>query len=734
MSYPLQYPHNPPTSLSLPDHYTAPPPAHVASPLATATPPPAPLRPTHSHPSVDPYIPASPHTKRPPTNSQDEAIASPPKRVKLEDDPSSLPPPLQRLPTSLLYLTLAQSLHTAALSLLPNSSSAATSLFQRYLRAEVALLRKVLERSEGGKVELEARLRLLDVLDMCQGTDSEASRVASKGTSLSQSHPNLHPYYPHFLLTPTATTNPKFTRTTLKRALSSITPSTSSSATTYYTLSLYLSTISDFTSAINTLKDVERVAAQRGDASILWTTKILLAWRCISDSRPDVASPYISEIANRWWGSEAEAYHSRTFASPEEKKSAEVELAKLPKPEEIDVPRALKVMFIVVYCLFWADKGGVKRAKERLKEAHGLLDEKEVGEEEAKGVCEIRVGTEGDAVRLKLDPRSTLYSFAFLVSVAIHRDPFGKKPRALLFADEGLRLVNNKLSGLEALPSSLLPHQQTLHLTTLVRLKLHLHLLSTELHLMRSAFSLTSSHLNEAISTARTFGLFDEFASRIALDWGLFAVVKGDNEEAVSSFETVMQLEEPSSELYAIASLSKTLLGVSMGVPPSSLALPPSSTPSVNTDLPPNLSLLMDVTRALTADAITESKKHLSSALNTANEGARNHSKCLLLALLANVFLCTRNDQAQKMLSASLHIARGMSARVPSSDPDKKGEENVGNAKLGLWVGERLLEGYKKEAQGKTTKIQDQETLNEVHRRVVDKEKGELEKMSAEWK
>lgn len=61
-----------------------------------------------------------------------------------------------------------------------------------------------------------------------------------------------------------------------------------------------------------------------------------------------------------------------------------------------------------------------------------------------------------------------MYAFAFLVSVvrlfvlsawlniltkllhqAVHRDPFGSKPRSTLFANEGLRTIDAKLSGSE---------------------------------------------------------------------------------------------------------------------------------------------------------------------------------------------------------------------------------------------------------------------------------------------
>lgn len=66
---------------------------------------------------------------------------------------------------------------------------------------------------------------------------------------------------------------------------------------------------------------------------------------------------------------------------------------------------------------------------------------------------------------LATTPRQVMYAFAFLVSAvrlscprcapelmriqAVHRDPFGTKPRAKLFATEGLRVMNKMLFGQE---------------------------------------------------------------------------------------------------------------------------------------------------------------------------------------------------------------------------------------------------------------------------------------------
>lgn len=127
---------------------------------------------------------------------------------------------------------------------------------------------------------------------------------------------------------------------------------------------------------------------------------------------------------------------------------------------------------------------------------------------------------------------------------------------------------------------------------------------------------------------------------------------------------------------------------------PNSDAAPPSS-------VPPSLQLVAHFVQALTKGEITKAKQHLSTALTLANTTSSNHAKCLMLALLANLFLWTRNDQASKMLNAAFLINKGMAARTPvpgsgtagssQGAQSSPGDEVVGAAKLGLWVGERLL-------------------------------------------
>lgn len=238
-----------------------------------------------------------------------------------------------------------------------------------------------------------------------------------------------------------------------------------------------------------------------------------------------------------------------------------------------------------------------------------------------------------------------------------------------------------------ALPRSLSPTSILTTLSSLAQTKLHLHLFSAELAIMRSSPPTALTHLESAITCARTHYLFPEWSSRITLVWGLMAVLKGDEEEAEDCFEVVRWGEDeaafssnsnssttassssppkmsrsssshrsPKSSLWILASFSLLLLRLSLKTKTSQSALAAeilSSLPPPGT-ITPDLMLVAEVLKALTKGEIIKAKAHLSAALGLANEGMRNHAKALLLALLANLFLFTRNDQVCFSLFLSL--------------------------------------------------------------------------------
>lgn len=155
-----------------------------------------------------------------------EQRGSPKKRARFDasvlEQPQDEPMPLatteqaavalKDLPLPLLLLTLAQACHSSALSLHPvlsrrPSTAAGSNSHQRYaqawlsytrlIAAAIALLRKVVELTQGGaggegaaggRMELRARLMLAEVLALCdQSARAEREKMASRGVSPSSS-------------------------------------------------------------------------------------------------------------------------------------------------------------------------------------------------------------------------------------------------------------------------------------------------------------------------------------------------------------------------------------------------------------------------------------------------------------------------------------------------------------------------------------------------------------------
>jgi hypothetical protein len=273
---------------------------------------------------------------------------------------------------------------------------------------------------------------------------------------------------------------------------------------------------------------------------------------------------------------------------------------------------------------------------------------------------------------------------------AVHRDPFGSKPRSILFADEGLKMMDAKLKGAEgesrrrrrrdltltslssALSSALAPADVLPALKSIAKMKVHLHLFLASLHLMRSSFPLAASHAASALRTSRQYpGLWEVFQVRIVLIKGLLAQALDDNERAIKCFEVCIAIAGSQVE-GTLAKVSILILKISAGatVRLSSSASTPASAESTylsslassiiqisqQASSPPSLVFLGEFVQALTKGEITKAKQHLSNALNGANAQGANHAKALMLALLGNLFACTRNDQVRS-LSLSLSVA-----------------------------------------------------------------------------
>lgn len=224
------------------------------------------------------------------------------------------------------------------------------------------------------------------------------SQIAAAGK-----HPNLSPYLPPLFalqasLPPvcsstTPSSHLKFAKSTLKRALASTSPT--AFPEWIYQFHLQLSSLcaqaGDFSGALVALRDVERVASARGDQSVVWAMRVLVARMTLGEGKSTVAREAVGEVA-AWMGLEM-------VEPPAEDKSKGKEKEDTRELNEVlEVPlrllgRQLVIEFVLVYCLFQVREGHSKLAKDKLKVAHQLLDEKELEEGELEGWTRVRISS-----------------------------------------------------------------------------------------------------------------------------------------------------------------------------------------------------------------------------------------------------------------------------------------------------------------------------------------------------
>ncbi|GJN87103.1 hypothetical protein Rhopal_000048-T1 [Rhodotorula paludigena] len=717
---------------------------------------------------------------------------SPTKRRKVEPAPSSLPPcldagsasspagaavgqasgehiPLQtRVPAPVTLLALAVSLRATAQSLLPSlakrpSSASASSQaryaqsYAEYVRAAmgaVAVLRAAVQLTagasefSGGRVELRANAMLGETLvDLYEGSGNEKVVAPEAEKAVSRAHPSLAPYVPPVTLLQLRlslfSSKPlKFIRTTLRRLITSLTSSTPSpalSAATYaahaLTASIPGATVEEKLSAWATVHDL---AQQRGDEQVRVVAALGEA-RLALDAEDYVRASQALGGVHTLLGVDVEGEAQK----------------------RVWAPRLLKVQYRLLYCLLKSQVGEAKAARDMLKSTHKLLDAvvATTGGEDA-----------GDEVTFKIPSQSEMYTFAFLASAALyHHEPSGKSPRAQLFGEEGIRIVDQKLNGREvSLPVTSLPAIST-SLRRHAALKTRLHLILSALGTMRSAYSDAEKHVHFALHAARAYASSGDTLVktqiRATLEWAQVRIARAardgvDEREAETALEGVLAAieaaiegsdkgggvrgaggaqDDPSPQLVHlqhVAMLSLLLLRMSAlpdvltsaPLTPTATLLRTLTAPSVSAPSASAASRLVSaLATALSVPSITASKTALSSALSLTNSMQAMHARAGVLALLGNVFLWTREGEAQKMLHSALRLAQafGNPAQRSVSLDDGQAALPVGHARLSLWLGEKLLESYRVESRpppDAAQRIAAQERANSACRRMLEVE------------
>ncbi|GAA5866859.1 hypothetical protein JCM3774_001824, partial [Rhodotorula dairenensis] len=747
--------------------------------------------------------PAPLHSR--PSLERADADGSPTKRRRLDPQPTSAhaqdrprddsngrgPTALRAMPVHLTLWALASSLRSSARQLLPllakRPSSTSPTSQQRYshtwsayvqqtaaaiaaLRAAVKVTARTSE-TKGTRTELRAQAMLAEALiDTYEGTGdeakiaSEADGAITRALAISSSHLSLSAYTTPLTLLQLrlalAVNKPlKFIRTSLKRLIASLSPASTGGATTMSTPANLAATFHALAFPARFEPAPSSCPSSHGGASVAGSTHdALAAWRSVRELANETGQLHVWVVAAL-----AETRLVLLTGGLGELSTVLLLLEALHPYLGVDAanppsvtpafPRSLQVMYRLLYCLVKSQTGDVKEAKAMLKVAHKMLD-LDLDPVERAEPDRVRIPIVGSTepkqrnveLAIQVPPHHVLYTFAFLVSSVVHFDPYGKNPRAILFAEEGIRALEGRLNGRETLPLVRSVAAISTHLRKAVPSIVRLHLNLASLATMRSSYAEAERHLLEAVNLVRSFasagsdqpGMWanDLATDQILLGWAQVRIARAaregaDEVEAREALEAVLWRTENSrkedADVYPVSTMTMTRRNAALAMlllrlsdegatstfsasqdpvirslldtirhhaPSRAGAAPPSA--ATTDDLCAHSKLMSALASALTETTITASKTALSDALTLANSMQANYARVGILALLANVFLYTRDREAQKMLASALKLAQQMGAPeqrsciVPTQD-DQTGPVVVGNARLALWSGERLL-------------------------------------------
>lgn len=100
----------------------------------------------------------------------------------------------------------------------------------------------------------------------------------------------------------------------------------------------------------------------------------------------------------------------------------------------------------------------------------------------------------------------------------------------------------------------------------------------------------------------------------------------------------------------------------------------------------------------------------MKHSLELATRSQDNHLRAVILALISAHYFHTAGDHALTMLQTCEQLAAGLGA-PPTKGATGPASASVGNAPLGLWVGEKFLELYKRA--GRDQRAQKQAAANQ---------------------
>lgn len=220
----------------------------------------------------------------------------------------------------------------------------------------------------------------------------------------------------------------------------------------------------DYNSASAALGDIVTQAHSRGHRQLSWALLMTRARLAVLKGDTELATSIISSMAKDFDLPVTDAEIKDEDVKPKSYTLSHRD------PDLQNLPRPLVLQFLVLLCIHQTNAGQTTAARQNIRRAQFLLDQKSSDEDASDGrvtVCRVSepwgailylttalcpfqltlsgtVGADGrpQSITLRTLPRSVFYAYTFLISTIVQLDPIGRLPKCLHFAAAGLeRLI-----------------------------------------------------------------------------------------------------------------------------------------------------------------------------------------------------------------------------------------------------------------------------------------------------
>ncbi|KAI0033851.1 hypothetical protein K488DRAFT_46896 [Vararia minispora EC-137] len=582
------------------------------------------------------------------------------------------------------------------------------------------------------------------------GIEQEVEKGISKGLLLAQRHPSLRIYRLHLQLLQARfalwQSNYKYARNVLRRLISSscATDPPAYIYTAHLTLVHHLlsspkasststpePSMPDINAALNALQTLQATAEENGDKAVVLLALVVRLgiaasrglWTLVPDTLGKAEEALGLSYAvlppknNRGIERSSSGDSSATLNGAAGTSSAGTNDGTTQAETFIAFTDPFEgvaaVYTLIMGIVYYTHVGDSANSSPRLQHLHALLDTGTHGQF-PNGIALIPLARGPPLEFYSTYPR-VLFALGYLVSATSKRDALGRRPKRNTFARAGLEVLEKGEGPSLDMPAWASTGDLDEAGYRLARIKADLLSELAGISIMRSDFDTAEDVLSKLIAHTRSCDLFARYAPRITLHHAHLAHALGAHERALQCYDVAAHVAEGAAGaegdfVAAAARAGAALLriGISDGELSNKLSADAREAADACGGMGGALETLGAILESFLAPEILKSKQHLRRALDLATSAQDNHSRGLVLALLANNYLLTDPTHAYELLSIADHIGAGLGASINKDAP----RDRPGNAPLRLWIGKRRVELYRRA--GKDARAEKQVATNAV--------------------